>query len=240
MIYRVVSHAIRGLNPGSVLVGSGSRDLLEAKDEFQVGLDYNNSPESFNLTNMDHKVYHKRTMGKLSITLLIITGFLVLPITSSAQTTSSTPVSKSKCAKVKFHNLNRYKHAWSRVFQDREVASSLKILLKKDYRKLVENIRRASYPEDSLSFVDRNGVLTVRGFVPGLFTIMEGMLIVEPCGNMYVAILDDGDRFLYFSNDKEYVARLPPAIDEWRVSIEKARSTLEKKPELPVVFRSKP
>jgi hypothetical protein len=35
-------------------------------------------------------------------------------------------------------------------------------------------------------------VLTLRGFLPGLFTIMEAMLIVEPCGKIYAAILDEG------------------------------------------------
>ena len=51
---------------------------------------------------------------------------------------------------------------------------------------------RTALAADSLSFVDRKGVLILRGFVPGLFTIMEAMLIVEPCGNIYTAILDDG------------------------------------------------
>jgi len=125
------------------------------------------------------------------------------------------------------------------VFRDREVTKVLRPLLGKDYRVLIENMQQVSYPEDSLSLVDRKGVLTLRGFVPGLFTISEAMLIVEPCGQVYAAILDQGERFLYFSNDKEYIDRLPAAIDQWRNGIEEVRSRPERKPPLPIVFRSK-
>ena len=175
-------------------------------------------------------------MKKTRIPLIVITALCVLSFPSSAAITCAD-------AEVKFHNLSRYKHErWGRVFRDREVAPVLKSLLGKDYHKLIENMNQASYPEDpkdSLSFVDRKGVLTLRGFVPGLFTIMEAMLIVEPCGNIYAAVLDEGKQFLYFSNDKKYIERLPAAIEQWRSGIEKARSGFEKKPELPVVFKSK-
>jgi hypothetical protein len=38
---------------------------------------------------------------------------------------------------------------------------------------------QTNYPENSLSLIDPKGVLTLRGFVPGLGTIMEAMLVVE-------------------------------------------------------------
>jgi hypothetical protein len=179
-------------------------------------------------------------MERLSVCLAVITALCVASLTcptQSAELPEIIEAAKPQCAKVKFHNLSRYKHErWEKVFRDREVITVLKPLLGKDYRKLMENMAQASYPEDSSSFVDRKGVLTLRGFVPGLFTIMEAMLIVEPCGNIYAAILDEGDRFLYFSNDREYLDRLPAEIERWRSSIEKARSGLEK---LPIVFKSK-
>jgi hypothetical protein len=146
--------------------------------------------------------------------------------------------SKPPCANVKFHNLNRYKHNWSRVFRDREVAPVVRRLLKNDYHLLIGSLKSVSYPDDSLSLVDRKGVLTLRGFVPGLGTIMEALLAVEPCGNIYVGILD-GNRFLYFSNDKEYIERLSPVMEQWRAGIEQLRSQFERRPELPVVFKSK-
>jgi len=180
-------------------------------------------------------------MEKVRIPLFVIAALCVLclPASTAAQSTDRACAD----AEVKFHNLSRYKSArWERVFRDREVAPVLKSLLGRDYQLLIASMSQADYPEDPkglLSFVDRKGVLTLRGFVPGLFTIMEAMLIVEPCGNIYAAILDEGKRFLYFSNDKSYIKRLPAATDEWRRRIEKARSGLEKQPELPVVFKSK-
>lgn len=140
---------------------------------------------------------------------------------------------------VRFHNLSRYKsNSWSRVFRDREVAPALKGLLKNNYRTLVESLKRVNYPEDSLSLVDEKGVLRLEGGVPGLYTIMEAILIVEPCGNIYTAMLDRGERILYFTNDREYTGKLPPAIEEWRTRLESARSSPVNKPQLSVVFKS--
>ena len=182
-------------------------------------------------------------MGKLSISAVVITALYVVPPTCLAQAVKSpqiTTATKPQCTKVQYHRLNQYRHyGWGRVFRDREVTKVLKPLLGKDYRKLIESMTEVSYPEDSLSLVDRRGVLTLRGFVPGLFTIMEAMLIVEPCGTIYAAILDEGKRFLYFSNDKEYIDRLPAAIDQWRNGIEEVRTRPQTKPQLPVVFKSK-
>lgn len=179
-------------------------------------------------------------MGKLSALFVVMTASFLVPATSARTRQITTEADKPACAKIKFHNLGRYAHQrWERVFRDKEVAPALRVLLNKNYRQLIDSIRHASYPEDSLSFVDREGVLTLRGFVPGLFTIMEAILIVEPCGHIYAAILDDGERFLYFSNDREYTDRLPAEVERWRSGIEKLRSGFEKKPQLPIEFRSK-
>jgi hypothetical protein len=148
-------------------------------------------------------------------------------------------VVSSNCV-VKFHNLSRYKgDRWSRVFRDREVEPALKGLLKNEYRQLVGSLERVDYPEESLSFVDSRGVLRLEGGVPGLYTIKEAILIVEPCGNIYAAMLDQGERILYFTNDREATEKLPPAIEAWRTRIERARSSPVSKPELPIVFKSR-
>ena len=128
---------------------------------------------------------------------------------------------------------------WSIVFGDPEVAPALRALLKTDYGKLKESLKEVSYPEDSLSYLDKNGVLTFAGGVPGLYTIMEAILIIEPCGNIYAAILDNGKRFLYFTNDQKNVDKLPPAIEQWRTKIESLRSETKEVPKLPIVFRNK-
>ena len=183
-----------------------------------------------------------KRIEKLLVLVIIAASSFALPISYVGQSVVSSGLnaqaSKPPCANFKFHNLNRYKHNWSKVFRDKEVAPVLRRLLKNDYRLLIWSLKSVSYPEDSLSYVDRKGVLTLRGFVPGLGTIMEALLVVEPCGNIYAGILDR-DRFLYFSNDKEYIDRLSPIIEQWRTGIEQLRSQFERTPELPVVFKSK-
>lgn len=161
---------------------------------------------------------------------------------SAQSTRSQAPVSKASnanCA-IKFHTLSRYKDdRWSTIFRDREVAPALRSLLKKDYGLLRESLERVNYPEDSDSFMDKNGVLTLEGGVKGLYTIMEAKLIIEPCGNIYAAILDTGERFLYFTNDRKHIDKLPSAIEEWRVGVESRKSQPSEVPKLPIVFKNK-
>jgi len=167
---------------------------------------------------------------------------LVLLLTFSISPTShaQTAVASSKCAQPRFHNLNRYKaERWWRVFTDAEVAPALKALLKGDVRTLRESLKEATFPEDSLSYVDKSGVLTLEGGVPGLYTIMEARLVIEPCGNIYAAFLDNGDKFLYFTNDRQQADKLPPAFDQWRKKIEERRNDTRAVPELPVIMKSK-
>ena len=143
----------------------------------------------------------------------------------------------AECSEIKFHNLHNYKSTrWSNVFLDAEVAPALRALLKTDLRMLKESLKAV---DDSDSYDDKNGVLTLEGGVPGLYTIMEAKLVIEPCGHIYAALLDNGERFLYFTNDQEYLDKLPPMIEQWRSKIESARSENSEKPKLTVVFKSK-
>jgi hypothetical protein len=176
------------------------------------------------------------------LTALIVSMFC-LEFNSAlfAQSTKSQPpvskASSANCAK-KFHTLSKYKDKPWGVFSDREVAPALKVLLKRDFRLLKDSLQRVTYP-DSLSFLDKDGVLILEGGAEHLFTIMEAKLIIEPCGNIYAAILDEGKRFLYFTNDQKYIDKLPPAIDEWRSDVEARRSQPTPAPKLPIVFRNK-
>jgi hypothetical protein len=136
--------------------------------------------------------------------------------------------------------LSRYKSdGWLRIFSDREVAPALRTLLKSDYGLLKESLKQPIHLEDSDDpFMDKNGALIFEGGVPGLYTIMEAKLIIEPCGNIYAAILDNGERFLYFSNDQKYIDKLPPAIEQWKIGIESRRSQPSEVPKLPVIFKN--
>jgi hypothetical protein len=181
----------------------------------------------------------KQVSAFITLVLLLC---MIAPQASSAQSKRSQRTAKKAVGfncRVKFHNLSRYKgNGWSRVFRDREVAPILKALLKNDYRKLPDSLKSANYP-DSLSFVDGQGVLKLEGGVPGLYTITEAILVVEPCGHIYAAILDQGERILYFTNDREYTGTLPPAIEEWRKRLESSRSNPASKPELPIDFKNR-
>jgi hypothetical protein len=182
-------------------------------------------------------------MKKLLTTLMLSMFCFLSHSLSTAQSTKSrasvTKASNAGC-EIKFHSLSRYKsNGWPRIFSDREVAPALRTLLKSDYGLLKESLKQPIQPEDSDSFIDKNGVLTLEGGVPGLYTLMEAKLIIEPCGNIYAAILDEGKRFLYFSNDQKYLDKLPPAIEQWRAGIESRRSQPSEVPKLPVVFKSK-
>jgi hypothetical protein len=172
--------------------------------------------------------------------LLSMFCFLSHSLSTAQSTKSRAPVSKASdanCA-IKFHTLSRYKSD-SRIFSDREIAPALRVLLKSDYGLLKESLQQVTYPEDSMSYVDKNGVLTLAGGVRGLYTIMEAKLIIEPCGNIYAAILDEGKQFLYFTNEQKYVGKLPPAIEEWRLGVESRRSQPTEVPKLPVIFKNK-
>ena len=182
-------------------------------------------------------------MKKLRTALLIsIFCFASHSALSAQSTRSRAPVKKAsnaKCA-TKFHALSKYESDWwAKIFSDREVAPALKRLLKSDYGLLKESLKQPAYPQDSDSFMDKNGVLTLEGGVKGLYTIMEAKLIIEPCGNIYAAILDGGKQFLFFTNDQEYIHKLPPPIEQWRVGVESRRSQPSEVPKLPVVFRNK-
>ena len=185
----------------------------------------------------------KKLLTTLIISVFCFASHSALSAQSFAQSTRSrAPVSKASkanCA-IKFHTLSRYKSDWwSRIFSDREVAPALRALLKRDYGLLKASLDQPIYPEDSDFFMDKNGVLTLQGGVKGLYTIMEAKLIIEPCGNIYAAILDTGKRFLYFTNDQKYIDKLPPAIEEWISNVESRRSQPFESPKLPVVFRNK-
>lgn len=180
-------------------------------------------------------------MKKLLTTLIVSMFCVAFNSASRAQSTSSQPrASKTSKSAIRFHTLSRYKDdRWSTIFRDREVAPALRALLKKDYGLLRDSLGQANYPEDSDSFMDKNGVLKLEGGVKGLYTIMEAALIIEPGGNIYAAILDEGKQFLYFTNDQKYLDKLPPPIEQWRIGVESRRSQPSEVPKLPVVFKNK-
>jgi hypothetical protein len=143
--------------------------------------------------------------------------------------TSSTSPNKSSSQAIQFPNLGKYKGAspnLKALFKDIQITTALRQLLKRDYQKLIDNLENVDIIEP---LVNKDGILIVSGGVSGAYTIAEAIFIIEPRGHIYAAILDDGDRVLYFTNDTSLKDKLPPAIEEWR----------ERFKEVAVVYRSK-
>src|ERR1700720_2391207 len=169
---------------------------------------------------------------------------LCLVLTSGAQPSElrnqDQKAQQSRCSEIKFHGLSKYKGArWSRVFTDPEVGPALRALLGRDFGTMKESLKEVSFPDNADSYLDQNGVLTLEGGVAGLYTIMEAKLVIEPCGHIYAGLLDNGERFLFFTNDQQYISKLPTAIEQWRSKVEAARSQNGELPKLPVVFKTK-
>ncbi len=152
------------------------------------------------------------------------------PVYTAAQdqpTTSSHNNSRSQA--IRFPNLSKYKGDnpnLKALFKDRQITTALRRLLKKDYQKLIDNLESVDITEP---LVDKNGILRVSGAMPHLYTISEAIFVIEPRGHIYAAILDGGERILYFTNDMSLRDKLPATLDEWR----------ERFKEVPIVHKSK-
>jgi hypothetical protein len=139
--------------------------------------------------------------------------------TSSAEQKNAAPTpaaSDADCAQPKYKNLSKYAGDNPDVralFKDAEIAGALKALLKNDYQKLVGNMENIDITNP---LVDRKGALTVAGGVPGAYTIAEGIFRIEPCGNVYAAILDQGKKVIFYTNDPAYVMERPDFVEKWR------------------------
>ena len=92
-----------------------------------------------------------------------------------------------------------------------ELAAFKKIVGK--YAELFEESFHLISEEDDLD--DFNAKVSAGG-VSGLFTIMEGIIMQRPNGMIYAAVID-GDSVRYFSNDPQYIKKLPKTIENWMV-----------------------
>lgn len=115
--------------------------------------------------------------------------------------------------KIIFPNLARFndisKH---HPLKDIGISNALKTLLKKDYKTFNETMQVI---EASEPLVGDDGILRVYGAIPNLYTIAEAALIIEPTGNIYVAVLDGGEKILYYTNDKLRSRKLPKEFKTW-------------------------
>lgn len=124
---------------------------------------------------------------------------------------------------IVYSNLEKFKeeNPHQGLFKDKKISADLKKLLGKYYKTLLNNI-------DSVDIYNgvkySNGTLTVSGGIPGLFTISEAIIQIEQTGMIYAAILDKGEKILYFTNSPIYRDSLPSALSEWAKRFEGAQT----------------
>lgn len=118
---------------------------------------------------------------------------------------------KNDFPKPIFENLSKFNDDNEALFQDKGIQVALKAVLRADYGKLTERMQEI----DIEPVEGKDGVLRVYGGIPGLYTIAEAAFIVEPYGRVYVAILDKGERLLYYTNDKSRTSQMPEEFKKW-------------------------
>lgn len=124
-------------------------------------------------------------------------------------------------------NDKKYYPYYDALMQDKPIQSALKQLMGPDYRKFKENTARIEISEP---LTGPDGILRVYGAVDHAYTVAETALMVKPSGALYVAVLEEGKRILYFTNDKAMAKTLPAEFVKWS----------ERFNHLPVIYKKIP
>ncbi len=85
-----------------------------------------------------------------------------------------------------------------------------KLILSGYLQRFVENMGALSLTQNQKT---KNKILT--GFVPGVASFMEAIIVVGPKNKVWAAVVD-GERVLYFTNVAKDYAKPPAAINDWR------------------------
>ena len=89
--------------------------------------------------------------------------------------------------------------------------SGIYTLMGQYFEDLMDRFQGIGSEENKDSFVSD----VFRGGVRGLYTIMEGVLMLDRKGRIWVAYIDE-DVVRYFTTESEWKARLPKTIESWR------------------------
>ena len=96
------------------------------------------------------------------------------------------------------------------IFKNESELAAFKKIVGK-FNELFEESFQLVSEEDDL---DHFNAKVSAGGVTGLFTIMEGIIMQRPNGMIYAAVIDN-DSVRYFSNDPQYIKKLPKTIESW-------------------------
>jgi hypothetical protein len=143
--------------------------------------------------------------------LLVATMLLALPTLAQEEKTAA----QSQKTETGFAHLAKYneeKSPYDALMKDRAIQRALTKLMGPDYKKYKQTTKRIDISDP---LVGSDGVLRVYGALPHLYTISETALMVKPNGSIYVAVLEDGERVLYYTNDKSMAHTLPKEFTQW-------------------------
>jgi len=145
--------------------------------------------------------------------LLVTTMLLVLPsFAQEGKTYAQSQRTQQGFAHLAKYNDEKYYPYVDALMHDRAIQGALKKLMGSDYKKYEQNTQQVDITD---ALVGSDGVLRAYGAVPHLYTISETALIIKPNGSIYVAVLEDGKRVLYYTNDKSMARTLPKEFTQW-------------------------
>lgn len=105
------------------------------------------------------------------------------------------------------------------------VDAEFRALVKNDYALFTATTQSVS-DEDDLDSL--HAVVRTAG-IPGLYTQMENIVMVDTAQHIWAAVLND-QKVLYYSNHSEYLDKIPATIGHW----------LERFKDYPVILKNKP
>lgn len=95
---------------------------------------------------------------------------------------------------------------------DEEQDAVIRQMLGNDYDYFVESMQVTYDVREEYGLSD---TLAYAGGVPSLYTIMEGIILIDSVNNYYIANID-GNKVKFYTNDPAYRNELPAAINRWR------------------------
>jgi len=161
-----------------------------------------------------------------TLVLLVATMLLALPtFAQEGRTEAQSQKTEKGFAQLAKYNDEKYYPYYDALMKDRAIQGVLKRLMGADYKKYKQTTEQIEMGDP---LVGSDGVLRVYGAIPHLYTIAETALMVKPNGSIYVAVLENGERVLYYTNDNSSANTLPKEFTQWRSRFTNA----------PVVYKS--
>ncbi|WP_338453362.1 S-layer homology domain-containing protein [Niallia oryzisoli] len=106
---------------------------------------------------------------------------------------------------------------YPRVLESQSLDEEFRQMTGADYQDFVNSMQLINGEE--LYDSEVNGKV-ITGAVRGLYTIMEGIVIIGDDGNLYGAVIKDGDTVHYYTTNPAYKNKLPESIADWKADFD--------------------